>query len=381
VIVLLATTAGLAVASNYYVQPLIPLIADDFGAAPATGGLLVTVSQAGYLAGLLLFLPLGDMVDRRRLAAGLMALTGLGLLAGAAAGGPLWLGACLLAFGATSVVTQVAVTIAADIAEPGRGGRTVGAVAGGALTGVLLARTVAGAVAEVAGWRGVYALAGVLVLATAALLWRRLPPLPPSHREGYRAQLRALLALVRGPAPLRRACVYGATTFAAFSVLWTTLAPMLAGPPYELSEGVIGLFGLAGAAGVLGARGGGRLFDAGHGTTVIVGATMLGVAAFGLIAAGRWSLAALLIGIVGIDLAGQLVQVTNQSTIFQLELPSGRLTSIYMASRFVGGAIGSALGAVLFGSLGWTASSLAGVGFYAIGLTVALANRRRAPAG
>ncbi len=361
-------------------QPLTPLIAGDFGLSRADGGLFVTVSQAGYLAGLLLFMPLGDMVDRRRLASGLMALTGLGLLAAAAAGGPLWLGACLLAFGATSVVTQVAVTIGADLAEPGRGGRTVGAVVSGLLVGVLLARTAAGGVAEVAGWRGVYVLAGALVLATGALLWRRLPPLPPTHREGYAAQVRAIAGLLRTSTPVRVACAYGATTFAAFSVLWTTLAPMLAGPPYRLSEGVIGLFGLVAAAGVLGARGAGRLYDAGHGRAVTAGALTLGLAGFGLIAAGRVSPAALIVGIVAIDLAGQLVQVVNQSTLFALGLPSGRLTSVYMAGRFVGGAIGSGVGAALYGALGWTASSLAGVGFYAVALGLALATRRSAPA-
>jgi MFS family permease len=106
--------------------------------------------------------PLGDLVDRRWLGSGLMALTGVGLLAAAAAPGLAWLGVCLLAFGATSVVTQVMVTIAADVAEPARRGRTVGAVASGALTGVLLARTAAGAIAELAGWRGVYVIAGAL---------------------------------------------------------------------------------------------------------------------------------------------------------------------------------------------------------------------------
>lgn len=373
-IALLAFSAGLAVASNYYVQPLLALIGDDLGVEHHSVGLLVTVSQAGYLAGLILFVPLGDLVDRRWLGSGLMGLTGVGLLGAAATPGLAWLGVCLLAFGATSVVTQVMVTIAADVAEPARRGRTVGAVASGALTGVLLARTAAGTIAELVGWRGVYAIAGTLVLLLAGVLAWRLPPLPPVHRLGYRAQMGAVATLVRDEPVLRRACFYGGATFAAFSVLWATLAPMLAGDPYHFSEGTIGLFGLAAAGGALGALRGGRWFDMGHGRRVAAGAMALGMVAFGLIAAGQVSLAALLVGIVAVDFACQLVQVTNQGTIFALDDARSRLTTAYMSSRFVGGALGSALGALVYGHAGWIASSLTGAALFAAAL-VALASR------
>jgi predicted MFS family arabinose efflux permease len=373
---LLAFAAGLAVASNYYVQPLIPRIAGDLGIDGHSGGLLVTVSQAGYLIGLVLFVPLGELVDRRRLAPGLMAVTGAGLLAAAAASGPYWMGACLLACGATSVVTQVLVTVAADTAQPERRGRTIGAVASGAVLGVLLARTIAGALAEVVGWRGVYATAGFLVLATALVLWRRLPPLAVSPGTGYLGQLASGASLLRSSGVLRRACLYGALTFAAFSVLWSTLALMLAGPPYGFSEGVIGLFGLAAAGGALGARTGGGLFDRGHGPTVTIAALGLGAAAFALVAAGRSSLAALVIGVLAIDLACQLVQITNQGTIFELHDQRSRLTSVYMTSRFAGGAAGSAVGTALFAGFGWVASSLAGSALFATALVVCVASAR-----
>jgi predicted MFS family arabinose efflux permease len=216
------------------------------------------------------------------------------------------------------VVTQVLVTIAADTAQPERRGRTIGAVASGA------------------------------VLRTSGVL--------------------------------RRACLYGALTFAAFSVLWSTLAQMLAGPPYRVSEGIIGLFGLAAAGGARGARGGGRLFDRGHGPTVTVAALGLGSVAFALVATGRSSLAALVIGVLAVDFACQLVQITNQGTIFELDDQRSRLTSVYMTSRFAGGAVGSAVGTALFGGFGWVASSLAGSALFATALVVcaATAGERRA---
>lgn len=376
-IALLALSAGLAVASNYYIQPLVPQVAVDLGGQVDTGGFLVTVSQFGYLLGLVLFLPLGDLVDRRWLATGLMAATGIGLLAAAAAPTLAWMALCLAAFGTTSVVVQVLMTIAADVAEPARLGRTVGTVATGLLLGVLLARTAAGAVAEIAGWRGVYLSAGALVLALAAVLGVRLPNLPPAQRIGYRAQLGAVVALLAASPVLRRACWYGASTFGGFGLLWATLAPMLAGDPYHYSEGTIGLFGLAGVGGAVGALRGGRWFDRGLGRRVAPGAMVLGVIAFGLIAAGRASLAALIVGIVLLDFALQLVQVTNQGTIYGLDVPRGRLTTAYMASRFVGGAVGSALGVLLYERAGWIASSAAGAALFCASLIVFLTRDER----
>jgi predicted MFS family arabinose efflux permease len=372
-IALLAATAGLAVASNYYVQPLLPLIARDLrGQAYAPAGLLVTVSQLGYLTGLLLLVPLGDLIDRRRLASGLMAATGVILLSTSAAGSLWWLITCLATLGTTSVVTQVAVTIAADVAEPAKRGRTVGTVASGALLGVLLARTASGAIAQIVGWRSVYVTSGALVLALAAGLAWRLPDLPPRQRISYHQQFRVAASLLRHSDVVRRSCFYGGATFAAFGLLWATLSPMLAGDPYHYSEGTIGLFGLAAAAGALGAVRGGSWFDRGHGERVGIVAMLLGIVAFGLIAAGRSSLAGLLLGIVLLDFACQLVQVTNQGAIYRLDEARSRLTSVYMVSRFAGGVIGSALGSVVFASAGWVASSAVGAAFFGAALAVAI---------
>jgi predicted MFS family arabinose efflux permease len=332
----------------------------DLGVHADRAGLFVAISQAGYLAGLIGFLPLGDVADRRRLAPLLFAATGAGLLCAAAASTPLWLGAALLGVGATATVTQMLVTIAADRAEPGSRGRVIGTVASGAVMGVLLSRTVAGLVGEAAGWRAVYVLAGGVVLLTAVLLHRRLPPMPPRPGTTYRGQLRSVLSLLRDLPVLRTASLHGALTFAAFSMLWSTLALMLASPPYRYSEGIIGLFGLAAAGGVLGARSAGSLHDRGYGRVLRRGALVLGAAAFGVLVCGRESVVAVVVGIVVVDLAVQLVQITNQSSIFETSAPRGALTTAYMTSRFVGGAAGSGLGVIVYPWLGWKGVAVTG---------------------
>jgi predicted MFS family arabinose efflux permease len=340
---------------------LLPAVAADLGVAADGAGLFVAVSQTGYLIGLVAFLPLGDVTDRRRLAPALFAATGLGLLGAAAAPGAAWLALALLCVGATAAVTQVLITVAADRAEPAQRGRTIGTVASGAVLGVLLSRTASGAIEELAGWRAVYLLAGTLVLATAVLLQRRLPAMPPRPGATWGGQLRMAVALVRDVPVLRSACVLGALTFAAFSVLWSSLALMLSGPPYGFGEGVIGLFGLAAAGGVLGARSAGAVHDRGHGRALRRAALALGALSFGALVFGRSALLAVVLGIVLVDLAIQTVQITNQSSIFTTPHPRGALTTAYMTSRFLGGAAGSGLGAVVFPAFGWQGVAVTGI--------------------
>jgi predicted MFS family arabinose efflux permease len=300
------------------------------------------------------------VADRRRLAPLLFAVTGAGLLCASVASTPVWFAAALLAIGATATVTQMLVTIAADRAQEGSRGRVIGTVASGAVLGVLLSRTVAGLVGEAAGWRAVYVLAGVVVLLTAVVLRRRLPAMPPRAGTTYGGQLRSVVSLLRELPVLRTASVHGALTFAAFSMLWSTLALMLASPPYRYSEGIIGLFGLAAAGGVLGARSAGSLHDRGYGRVLRRGALVLGAASFALLTLGRESILAVVVGIVTVDLAVQLVQITNQSSIFETSAPRGALTTAYMTSRFVGGAAGSGLGAIVYPWLGWQGVAVTG---------------------
>ncbi len=376
---LLAVACGIAVANNYYAQPLLDAMATTFGVSQTAAGVVVTTGQVGYAIGLAAVVPLGDVLDRRRLVAGLAATCAVALAAAAAAPGLAWLAAALLIASLTSVLAQVLIPFAATLAGEADRGRVVGTVMTGLLFGILLARTVAGLIADLAGWRAVYAVACALLVILGLVLHRRLPALAPASRLPYPRLLASVFALVREEPRLRGRAAIGALTFAGFSAFWSTMAFLLSGPPYGYGEAVIGLFGLFGVAGALAARRAGRLHDRGHGSGAVGALLVAGIGAFGLIALGERSLAALIAGIVVMDLAVQGVQVLNQSTVYGLRADArSRLISAYMTSYFAGGALGSAAGIAAYDAGGWTASAGVGAVAFALGLALWAAERRAA---
>ncbi len=262
-ILLFAVATGQAVASNYLAQPLLETLRDQFGVTAAVAGLIVTASQVGYAAGLILLLPLGDLFERRRLITTLAAITVAGLVAAAVAPSIGFFIAAAGVIGMTSVMAQLLVPFAATLAPEAERGRVVGKVMSGLILGILLARTFSGLVSQIAGWRAVYAIAAVLMLVQTVVLYVKLPRYRSSAGLSYPKLLASVLELARGEPVLRRRALYGVFSFAAFSVLWTTLAFLLAGPHYGYSDGIIGLFGLVGAAGALTASVVGRFTDRG----------------------------------------------------------------------------------------------------------------------
>jgi predicted MFS family arabinose efflux permease len=368
-VLLLAVACGAAVANLYYAQPLLDVIARDLGVSPGTAGLVVTSSQVGYAAGLLLLVPLGDLLDRRKMIARLLLLCAVGL--GVAAAAPSFgvLAAAIGVIGVTSVVAQVLVPLAGSMAPEHERGKVVGDVMSGLLLGILLARTAAGLIAEVGGWRTVYVVGAVLMVVLAVVLARALPPTPPVTDLRYRDLLRSVGALVRDEPVLRRRMVYGAAGMASFSVLWTAIAFLLSDDPYNYSEGTIGLFGLAGLMGAGAAQGAGRLNDRGHGHAATGVFLLIIAAAWGLIALGASSLAALIVGIVLLDLGIQGQHILNQSTIYTLDAEArSRLTTAYMTSNFTWAALGSAGASWAWSAGGWGAVSALGVGLSLIAL-------------
>jgi predicted MFS family arabinose efflux permease len=360
-VLMFATACGLAVANLYYAQPILDTIAKAYGASPGTAGLVVTVTQIGYAVGLALVVPLGDLVARRRLVPAVLAVTTAGLIASAAAPSIGVLIAAALIVGATSVVAQVLIPMAATLADDEHRGQVVGTVMSGLLLGILLARTVSGVVAGVSGWRAVYAMAAVLTVALAVVLGRLLPPEGPRPAVSYRALLATTVTLMRRESLLRRRCLFGALAFAAFSVFWTTMAFLLAGAPYHYGDTTIGLFGLVGAAGAACANLAGRWAD-----RDLTKATTLAFAACLAISFlplwyGRHDLTMLVIGIVILDIGAQGLMVTNQSLIYRLAPEArSRITSAYMVCYFAGGAIGSALGSIIYNSHGWAGITILG---------------------
>jgi len=378
-VLLLATTCGAAVANNYYAQPLLDTIANAFGVSDATAGLLVTAGQAGYALGLALLVPLGDLLERRRLITTLLALAAAAEAAAAAAPGIAMLASALAIAGVTSAVAQIVVPMAASMATETQRGQVVGTVMSGLIIGILLARTISGLIASAGSWRPVYVMAAAVMLVLAVVLRRALPEVRPTERMSYRALLRSVLDLVREEPVLRQRMGLGAAALGCFSILWTPLAFLLSGPPYRYGTAVIGLFGIAGLAGAAIAPVTGRLADRGRGRYATLGAILALLGSWGLIGLGAHSLAALIAGIVMLDLGAQALHISNQSAIYALRPRArSRLNTAYMVAYFVSGAVMSAAASLLYSASGWGGVCVLGAATAAAALCLWLVTSRDA---
>lgn len=378
-ILLMATATGLAVASNYYAQPLLHSIAENFDLSTTAAGTIVIAAQLSYGAGLLLLAPLGDLFEQRRLIVTMVLIATAGLVISACAPNLPWLIFGTALTGLFSVVAQILVPMAAALSAPEQRGRAVGTLMSGLLLGILLARTAAGLMAELGGWRSIYVLAAVLMAITALALYRALPQHHSHAGLKYPALIGSVFRLFAEEPVLRLRSLLGLLSFSLFALFWTPLAFLLSSEPYHYSDAVIGLFGLAGAAGALAANWAGRLADRGRGalgTTVGLAALML---SWVPLAFAQSSLAALLLGVLLLDLAVQLVHVSNQNAVIVLRPEARtRLNAGYITCYFIGGALGSLLGTQLFEGYGWNGIVVAGLAIGALALLVwMLAERKR----
>ncbi|OHU21871.1 MFS transporter [Mycobacteroides franklinii] len=362
VIVLFSFACGLAVATIYFSQPLLDTIGVQFSMPTAEVGIVLTLTQIGYAIGLLLIVPLGDIVDQRRLIVGQTVLLGVSLLATAIAPNAWTFLASISTLGALAVVTQVMVTYTAVHAAPERQGWAVGVVTGGIISGILLARTVSGALSDLLGWRSVYVVAAIATVATAGMLMRTLPR-SARTRQGlpYRRLLLSTLRLLHDEPVLRSHAVIAMLIFAAITVLLTPMVLALTAAPYHLSHTQVGLFGLAGAAGALGAFKAGAWCDDGWATRVTGIGLCLMLAAWALAATLRWTLLGLALAVVIIDFGLQSVHVANQSLIYRLDTElHGRLTAAYMTFYSMGSAVGAIVSTWVYSVHGWTCVCLLG---------------------
>ena len=367
-ILLMSVATGLAVASNYFAQPLLDTIARAFNLSASSAGFIVTAAQLGYAAGLLFLVPLGDMFERRMLIVSMTLLAAGGMLITASSQSLTMMIVGTALTGLFSVVAQILVPLAATLASPEKRGKVVGTIMSGLLLGILLARTVAGLLASLGGWRTVYWVASVLMVVMALALWRGLPKVKQENHLNYPQLLASVFSLFTQDKLLRTRALLGCFTFANFSILWTSMAFLLAAPPFNYSEGVIGLFGLAGAAGALGARPAGGLADKGKSHLTTSAGLVLLLLSWAAIWYGHISVLALIVGILVLDLTVQGVHITNQTVIYRVKPEArNRLTAGYMTSYFIGGAAGSLISASAWQHAGWS-------GVCAIGAIVATLN-------
>ncbi|MBA8901357.1 MFS transporter [Phyllobacterium sp. P30BS-XVII] len=378
---LFAIACGLAVANVYFAPPLLDAIADSFGMSHATSGLIVSISQVGYGIGLLLIVPLGDLIDRRRLIAGQSVLSALALLAVCFAPTSFALLVAMASIGLLAVVTQALVAYAAGLAKPYERGQVVGIITSGIVLGILLARTIAGTMADLAGWRSVYAVSAVLTLVIAGLLFHFLPRNEAKRAKiAYLQLMKSVFSLFVEEPVLRIRAVIAMFIFADITMLLTPLVLPLGAPPFSLSHTQIGLFGLAGAAGALAASKAGGWADRGHAqrTTGIALAIML--LSWVPIAFMQSSLWFLIIGVVTIDFALQAVHVSNQSLIYRVRPEAqSRLTAGYMIFYSIGSAAGSLGSTLIYAYAGWAGVSLAGAGISLLALIFWVMTRHLTP--
>jgi len=370
---LLATAAGLIVANLYYAQTLVGPISAATGLSPQAAGLIVTLTQVGYALGLLFIVPLGDLVENRKLVFALLVATALALLAAAFSPNAWLFLAASLGIGLGSVAAQILVPFAAHLSHEATRGQSVGKVVSGLLLGIMLARPAASLIADHAGWHTVFGGAAVAILALAFILRNKLPQRVPTSNLSYGQLIGSLWQLLATTPVLRRRAAYHAGLFGSFSLFWTVAPLMLEGPQFHLSGTGIAIFALVGMAGAIASPIAGRLADSGHTLPATAAALVLGIVGFALPLVQTESrflgIGILAVASIVLDMAVAANLVLGQRAIFALgaEVRS-RLNGIYFALFFAGGALGSASGAWMFAHHGWTAALLTGMAFPALAL-------------
>lgn len=375
--VLFAVAAGTCVGNLYWAQPLLAQIAESFGVPVTAAGALVTLTQVGYVLGILFLVPTGDILNRRRLIPAVMALGVVALLLCASSPSLPVLAGSLVLLGATTVSGQIVIPLVSDLASDETCGFSVGLVASGVTSGILVARTVSGFVAAALGWRAIYVIAAAADLALAALLVRRIPDFSPRERVSYPALIVSVFSTARKYPVLGRILAINGSVFGVFNLFWTSLTYLLSSPAYGFDTAQIGLMGLVGLAGAVAGQGVGRLEDRGIGVPalgVFIGLALAGMAVAGF---GEVSLLAVILAAVLFDVGSQGVSVLDQARLFSLDSAArSRLNTVFVVNNFVCGAIGSALASLLWSAGGWVPVVVGGATWVCLAFVVWVVSRR-----
>ncbi|HVS95388.1 MAG TPA: MFS transporter [Puia sp.] len=361
-IVIMAVCTGLIVANIYYCQPLLVLISQGFRIPGSEGGMIAFFTQAGYALGLLFFVPLGDKVERRSQIVWMAGFAVASLLFAALSPNLLSLEIACVFIGASSVIPQLILPMAAHLADPARTGKVIGAIMSGLLIGILLSRTLSGFVGDWLGWRGMFGVAAAISFLLLVIMRLSFPVSRPAFSGSYGSLMKTLATLVKEQPVLREASAINAFGFATFGMFWTTMVLHLHASPFHFSSHVIGLFGLAAAAGALAAPLVGGSADKRNPRIPIgYGLILLGLS-FVLFYVWSDTVSGMIAGIVLLDLAMQCIHVSNQSRVYAL-LPAARnrLNTVYMTVSFIGTSLGSAVGLYAWKLAGWPGVCVTGV--------------------
>lgn len=362
-VILFATASAISVANVYYAQPLLDTLAVDFSISPATIGIVITAIQVGCALSLILLVPLGDIMNRRHLMLMQLAALVVALIATGLVTSTLALLTCMLAIGLLgTAMTQGLIAYAAAAATPTERGQVVGAAQGGVVIGLLLARVVAGGVADLAGWRGVYFFSAAIMLVLAAILWRLLPEQTrPLRQLSYAQLIFSMFSLLRHERVLYIRGGIALLMFAVFNIFWTALVLLLSVEPYNFSHTIIGSFGLVGVVSALAAAKAGYWADRGLGEWISGLALLILFISWLAIWLTTSSLWFLVIGIIALDLGGQAIHVTNQTMIFSTKPEAhSRLVGCYMLFYSVGSGLGAITSTAAFAAYGWSGVCLLG---------------------
>lgn len=380
---LFAIAAGLSVGNMYWAQPLLAPMARDLGVAASDAGFVITLTQIGYAVGVFLIVPLGDVMNRKRVVPFIMLGAGLALAAAAVAPTFTVLLVVIAFMGAMSISGQILTPFAGDLATDGQRGRVLGTVASGLMLGIILARSVSGLVADALGWRAVFIGAAALTLILAGVLARRLPRAESKKAaQPYGRLLLSVLQTVRGDRRVRVTILLGAAPMSVFTLFWTGLTLLLSSAPFSFSTGTIGLISLVGIIGAVAALQAGRLFDRGLSVQALGAAMLIALAAVVLAAIGRTSIVAIIIAIAVFSIGSQAGLVIAQTRMMSINPAArSRMNTVYVVGNFIAGALGSALAGALWAVGGWIAVMavgavilLAGLALWAFQRTRALAN-------
>ncbi|KVO75805.1 hypothetical protein WL05_26000 [Burkholderia ubonensis] len=380
-VALLAACCAASVANVYYAQPLLDSIARDFAIPHAEVGGVITATQLGCALALLFVVPLGDLLNRKRLLAVQLALLTAACIGVAASASRVGLLAGMAGVGLLgTAMTQGLIACAAALAGDGERGRVVGAAQGGVVIGLLIARSVAGVVTDLAGWRAVYLASAAIAIVMGVVLSRLLPDArAPRECIGYAALLASMGFLLRRDRVLQVRGMLALLMFAAFSIFWSALVLPLSAPPHAMSHTAIGAFGLVGALGAAAAARAGRLADRGLGHATTGAALVLLVASWLPLAFTTSSIPLLIVGIVLLDIGGQAIHVVNQSMILGARPDAhARLVGCYMLFYSVGSGLGAIASTLVYARAGWAGVCVLGAAVSTAALAFWAATLKRA---